>query len=106
MCRGNGLYDVILYKANALLRNIEEELPVLTSGSETSEIQDAIDPENFDSGNSEIRWDFSNLASLRRDGGFRDVGGSVVPVTLGNSSRSCTSEEVDRVLSSCTYEGD
>ena len=99
--RDNGLSGILVQNANELLMNIEEELPALTPASETesyqSEYQD-FSSESEDSGNSEVKWGFTNIAKVEREGGLRNVEGTIVPVSLGHSSLSDTSEEVERIL--------
>ena len=68
--RDNGVVDILLERANELVREVEAELPDLTTGSESSyEVNGEIFHESSDSGNSEVRWGFANMNTVNREGG-------------------------------------
>ena len=99
--RENGLSEVLIEDANNLLREIEEDIPELMSGTESDVdgIGDfAAEDPSSDSGNSEFRWGFTNVNRVLAEGGLRNVSGKLVPVTLGNSSLSDTDDKIGRIV--------
>ena len=96
--RSNGLSEVLIENARNLLQEIEE-LPLLSSETESEQNEYVLDEASeSDSGNSEIRWGYTNVVRVMEEGGVRNVAGEIVPATLGHSSISDSDEDAERIL--------
>ena len=88
--RDTGEVDRLLEGARELLIEVMEDIPNLTSSS------DSIDEPSSDSGNSEVEWG-GNIMNLGRGDLVRGPNGEVAAVSLGNDSSSDVSAESKRI---------
>ena len=87
--RDRGDVSVMLEDARALVDEVLQEIPDLTSSEGSWE-------EFSDSGNSEVEWGWSGRDLVTGDL-VAGAGGDEAPVTVGNSSLSDSEEEVLRI---------